>query len=136
MVKILRLLGVHLFAALAIWLSTYVVGLDIFLSWLYLIIITGEVKSLREEKVEVKWLGALLWLMPPLLLSFMTVFHLNNLTIFLLSFWYTPLLPLLSIKPYLFANGVPLYYYFLVTLPILFSMHFYLLMVSLKHTSK
>lgn len=127
MIKILRLLGIHLFAALAIWLSTYIVGLDILLSLLYLTIITGEVKSLREEKTMIKGLAAFFWLLPPLLLSFMTVFHLNYLTIFLLGFWYTPLLPLLSIKPYLFASGIPLYYYFLVSLPLLFSIHFYFL---------
>ena len=125
MIKTLGLLGIHFFAALAIWLSTYIVGLDIFLSLVYLLIISVEVKSLQKEPLKVKWWAAALWLSIPLILSFMTFFNLSGMTIFLLEFWYTPVLPLLSLKPYLFDSGRPLYYYILIILPLIFSLHFY-----------
>ncbi len=121
------LLGIHVFACLAIWLSTYFPGLDIFLSFLYLIIITREICDLRGTSLRTKYLAGVLWLGLPLILSFITYFNLIAESIFLLIFYFTPLLPLISIKPYVFSNGTPLYYYVLLVLPFVLIVYFYLL---------
>lgn len=126
-----RLFFIHIFAILAIWLSTYIVGLDVFLSLVYFVVISWEVYSLRGEPKQVKWLTALLWLGIPVILSFLTIFNLSNLSIFLLGFWFTPLLPILSIKIIIIANR-PLYYYILIWLPFILALYFYLLISFAK----
>lgn len=127
MLAVSRLLGIHFFAALAIWLSTYIVGLDILLSLVYLVVISMEISSLRKEPVVTKSIAGLLWLGIPIILSIMTGFKLSSLAIFILEFWFTPILPILSLKPYVFASGRPLYYYILIYLPFIMVFHFILL---------
>lgn len=123
----LRLLGIHIFAVLAVWLGMYFPGLDIFLSFIYLIIISQEIYDLRGESLLVKGVAGLLWLGLPLILSLITYFKIISEGIFLLIFWYTPILPLLSIRTYVFSNGLPLYYYILLVSPLVFMAYFYLL---------
>lgn len=127
MSAVARLLAIHIFAVLAIWLSTYIVGLDIILSLVYLVVISMEIRDLRKESVITKRIAALLWLGIPITLSIMTDFNLNSLAIFILEFWFTPILPILSLKPYVFASGRPLYYYILIYLPVVMAIHFFLL---------
>ncbi len=121
-----RLLIIHFFAILAVWLSTYLVGLDILMSLLYIVVISIEIYNLRYENKKVKWLSGILWLALPLLLSVLTIFKLYNLAIFLLVFWFTPIIPLISLKTSFFAN-YPFYYYVLVSLPFILILYFYLL---------
>ncbi len=123
----LRLLSIHIFAILAVWLSMYFPGLDIFLSFIYLIIISREIYDLRWEPLLIKGIAGLLWLSLPLILSLITYFKIISEGIFLLIFWYTPILPIISIKAYVFSNGVPLYYYILLVSPLVFTVYFYLL---------
>ncbi|NLJ72515.1 MAG: hypothetical protein GX333_05855 [Syntrophomonadaceae bacterium] len=126
-----RILVIHFFAILAVWLSTYIVGLDIFMSLLYIVVISIEIYSLKNENKKIKWLSGILWLAIPLLLSILTIFKLYSLGIFLLVFWFTPIIPLISLKTYFFAN-YPLYYYILVGLPFILILYFYLLANLLK----
>ncbi|HZK43490.1 MAG TPA: hypothetical protein VFC73_04310 [Syntrophomonadaceae bacterium] len=127
MVAIIRLFFIHFSAALAIWLSTYIVGLDILLSLIYILIISFEISSLKKQKVPTKLMAGTLWIGIPLTLSILTSLKLSNITIFILEFWYTPILPIISFKPYIFSSGFPLYYYILIWLPAILFIHFYLL---------
>ncbi|NLB89292.1 MAG: hypothetical protein GX790_08730 [Syntrophomonadaceae bacterium] len=127
MLAAIRLLIIHVFAALAIWLCTYIAGLDIILSLVYLVVISMEISSIKNESLLTKGVTALLWLGIPTLLSIITSFRLSNIGIFILEFWFTPILPILSLKPYVFESGRPLYYYALIWLPVLMAVHFFLL---------
>lgn len=127
MLAVIRLLGIHIFAVLAIWLSTYLPGLDILLSLVYLAVINMEIRSLEKETIITKGIAALLWLGIPAYLSIITSFRLSDIGIFLLEFWFTPILPILSLKPYVFDSGRPFYYYALIWLPVVMAVHFFLL---------
>lgn len=132
MVAVIRLLGIHVFAVLAVWLGSYMAGLDIVLSLIYLIVISMEIKSLQKESYLTRGITALLWLGIPAFLSLITVFRLSDIGIFILEFWFTPILPILSLKPYVFPSGRPLYYYALLWLPVVMAVHFCCLIKSEK----
>lgn len=129
--EILRLYTIQIFSFLAVWLSTYYPGMDILLSLVYLAVICWEARSIINFNRTQKVLTALLWQGPAAIISLIFVTGINvpvlsNNAIFLLEFWSTPLLPLLSIQVLTFMNR-PLYYYLLLTLPVLTGIYYYLL---------
>ncbi len=121
---------IHLFAAIAIWLASYYPGLDIILSLLYLFVISMEA-GITKEKWEKKKI-LLSWQGPAMILSLLSIAglqmaDLSNLSFFLLEFWFTPVIPLLSlINPGLILDH-PFYYYLLLLMPVLLSAYYYIL---------
>jgi hypothetical protein len=123
---IARLYFIHIFAFLAVGLSIYYPPWDIVLAVLYLLIIGVEAYSLRNLSIGRQLAITLAWQGPGILLflgiiSGLKVWDLSNYAFFIMQFWYTPLLPFLSLLPRFIWRGSPLYYYGLLTLPFLMA---------------
>ena len=123
---IARLYVIHIFAFLAVGLSTYYPPWDILLALLYLLIIGIEAHSLRNFNTTCQLAVILAWQGPGILLclgivSGITVWDLSNYAFFIMQFWYTPVLPFLSLLPGFVWQGYPVYYYVLLALPLLMS---------------
>jgi len=132
---IIRLYFIHLFAGLAIALSMYFAGFDIVLSLVYVIINVREVLTKLKFAAKVK--AIILWQLPGIIASIASVAAVGgwgqaNYAFFILEFFYTPLLPLLTILTnYSFAS-LPLYYYLLLSMPFLL-IAFYCTVIKLQH---
>jgi len=131
-IAILRLYFIHIFAFFAVGLSMYYPPWDIVLAILYLTIIGREACSLRNLTTKTKVSIILTWQGPAvllliLILSGITFLDIKNYSFFIMLFWYTPLLPFLSVLPRLVINGLPLYYYILLSLPFFMSIFHFLL---------
>lgn len=133
--RILRLYCIHIFACLAIALSMYFPGLDLALAIIYLISI-GIEAGLNHSCTRVRVLVIILiWQLPGLILSLTSIAPAGmwgqaNYAFFILEFWYTPLVPLLSCLSGWVIQGKPLYYYLLLGAPIIIGGYYYLLAVS------
>jgi hypothetical protein len=128
---ILRLYFIHIFAWLAVWLAMHYPGLDLVLAIMYLLIISAEIRSLRRYAKGVSWSSFLIWQAPGIVFSLIisipwSWWGLKEYSFFLLQFWYTPMVPLLSLLHWTIA-GHPLYYYLLLGMPLLLAILFALL---------
>lgn len=129
---ILRLYLIHIFAFLAVGLSTYYPPWDILLALLYLLIIGIEAHTLKTYTSGSRRVVILAWQGPGILLLLLAISHittwdLSNYAFFTMLFWYTPLIPFLSLIPGIFWRGWPLYYYCLLSLPLVMMTYHYAL---------
>lgn len=129
---IARLYIIHIFAFLAVAISTYYPPWDIILSLLYLLVIGNEARSLRDFSSNSRHLVIFTWQAPGILLFLLVISHLaiwdlSNYAFFIMLFWYTALVPLLSLLPGMFWRGWPLYYYILLTLPFIMTAYHFIL---------
>jgi hypothetical protein len=121
---IVRLYFIHIFAFITVGLSMYYPPCDILLAFIYLILIGIEAYNLGPFSFKTKIITILTWQAPGFLLLFFilggaSIGDISNYSFFIMLFWYTPLIPLLSLLPDLFLHGWPLYYYVLLTLPLI-----------------
>lgn len=135
---IARLYFIHIFAFLAVGLSTYYPPGDILLALLYLLVIGVEARSLRSFSVRNRWAVILAWQGPGILLLLLVISHtsiwdLSNYAFFTMLFWYTPLIPFLSLLPGSFWRGWPIYYYCLLSLPLIMMVYHYVLSNKYEH---
>lgn len=136
----LRLYFIHIFAWLAVWLAMYYPGLDLIMSIIYVMIITAEIRSLHRCSRRLKWGSFLIWQAPGIIFSLISLISwswwgLKQYGFFLLQFWYTPVVPLLSLVHWT-VDGYPLYYYLLLGMPLLFFAFFMLLVHNKKSVSR
>jgi len=132
---VFKLYIIHGFASLAVWLSTYYPGLDIIVSGIYMVIVGIEAKLIRNRMVKEILLIAVLWQVPGFFLSMVSsigLWDLSDYSLFMLQFWYTPLMPLMSVLTAFLHAKKPLYYYLLFIMPLLMSSYYYLLAVLNK----
>lgn len=125
---VLRLYFIHIFAWLAIWLAMSWPGLDLMLSVIYLLIIAAEIRPLHSRSKWLSWGSFFIWQAPGIVFALVSLTHwswwgLKDYAFFLLEFWYTPVVPLLSLLRWVIA-GYPLYYYVLLGMPLLFAIFF------------
>ncbi|MEN6349938.1 MAG: hypothetical protein ABFD08_11145 [Syntrophomonas sp.] len=103
------------------------------LSLSYLAVIAWEACSIKGKLGNSqKVLAVLFWQAPAAFLSLAVVLNtsinfLSDNAIFLLEFWATPVIPLLSSLPVFVDMGKPLYYYLLLVMPVLLGIYFYLI---------
>lgn len=126
-----RLYLLQLSAFLAVWFSTYFPGLDFLLALVYLIILGLEASRLKGFACSQILLITVIWQGPAAILSIMAVvnfyfFSLSDNAIFLLEFWSTPLLPLLTPLGYFNNFDKPLYYYLLLAMPWLIGLWYFI----------
>jgi len=138
---ITRLYSIHIFAFLAVGISTYYPPWDIILSLLYLLVIGSEARSLRDFPPHSKWMVTFAWQAPGIVLfllviSHTTIWDLSNYAYFIMLFWYTALVPILSLLPGVFWRGWPLYYYFLLALPFIMITYHFILSCNIRLTNK
>ncbi|HOB11652.1 MAG TPA: hypothetical protein PLM20_00890 [Syntrophomonadaceae bacterium] len=131
MKTIARLYFIHIFAWLAVWLATYYPGLDIVLAVLYLLIITMQIRSLGGETKCRAIKVFLIWQAPGIVFSLISLlpwswWGIKEYAFFLLMFWYTPVVPLLSLLQWVVA-GYPIYYYLLLAMPLIYGLIFMVL---------
>lgn len=132
--RVSRLYIIQLFAFLAIWLSSYYPGMDVFLSILYFLLIALEARSDQRLKKREILIVIILWQGPAALLSWLLLSGMNagfwSLNApFLLEFWATPLMACLSCFKGPLLTGKPLYYYCLIATPVLLGFYYYLLSI-------
>lgn len=118
-------------AFLAVWLSTYYPGLDILLAFVYIVVLSAEACRLKGYNRLRIFLIALFWQGPAALLSLLAmgvfyIYALSDNAIFLLEFWTTPLLPLLTLNEFNYWQK-PLYYYILLAAPGLLGIYYYVM---------
>lgn len=126
---IARLYFIHLFAWLAVWMAMSISGLDIVLSLLYVYIVVKENTLLRGYSAGKRLAGLIFWQGPAAFLSLVSISSwalggLKEYAFFMLEFWYTPLLPLLSLSGGM-LNGRPYYYYLLLGMPLIMSIIYF-----------
>jgi hypothetical protein len=95
---------------------------------MYLVIIAAEVRSLRRSSKCLSWGSFFIWQAPGFVLALVSLtpwswLGLKDYAFFLLEFWFTPVVPLLSLLNGVIA-GYPLYYYALLAMPLLFAIFF------------
>ena len=126
---VFRLYFIHIFAWLAIWLAMFRPGLDLILSIIYLVIVAVEFRSLGRHSKGLGWGSFIIWQAPGFVFALASLtpwswWGLKEYAFFLLEFWYTPVVPLLSLLNGVIA-GYPLYYYVLLGMPLLFGVFFW-----------
>ena len=128
--KILRLYCIHLFAVIAVAVSTYYPGLDIALAILYIIIIGREAagNTLTRGKSMITALSLHLpgFVLVMITLSGISQGDLSSYAMFILQYWYIPLIPLISLTSHVSLSGMPLYNFVLLLLPVLMSLYYYM----------
>lgn len=126
---VLRLYFIHFFAVLAIWMSTYFPGFDIFCAVLYIIFISWEIRNLYTWKKGKKFISGLCWLIPPVLLALIAksnivIGDLSNLSFFVLQLWYTPFIPLVSLTTSHHIAGLWWTSSWVLTMPCIMAVHY------------
>lgn len=132
-----RLYLLQISAFLAIWFSTYFPGLDYLLTVVYLIIVSIEANRLKGFARSQILLITIIWQGPAALLSILVIanlyfYALSDNAIFLLEFWSTPILPLLTSLGYFNYLNKPLYYYMLLAMPCLLGLYYYTMGIMSK----
>lgn len=123
---IIRLYIIQLGAFLAVWLGSYLNGLDLILSLLFLAILFIEINQVNECSVIKRILIILAWQLPGIVISMAIItgvsdwFNWGQYLIFIMEFWCTPVLPLISIMAAPFLPQ-PTYYYLLLGMPFLLA---------------
>lgn len=135
--RVIRLYAIHIFACIAIAESIYFPGLDLALAFVYLAVIGTEAFLYRREGWSRNILAALIWQLPGLILSLMSIapagaWGVANYGFFVLEFWYTPLVPVLSCLWGFTVQGKPLYYYLLLAAPVIMLFYYYLAILVSK----
>jgi len=106
-------------------LGTYYPGLDIFLSFSYLFLIATEARVVRKKTRATKALASFYWQLPGFILSITSLMDLETYSLFILQFWHTPVMPLLSFLTIPTSAGKSLYYYCLLLMSLLLSLFYY-----------
>jgi len=117
-----RLYLIHIFAVIAIWLSTYYPGLDILLAIIYLYIIAREAGFKEDLKWKQAGIVVLLWQLPGLILVLLLL--INPFAVFFLQIWCTPLLPLLSLIKGIVIGEKFSHYIVLLCIPLFFIAYY------------
>ncbi|NLB52125.1 MAG: hypothetical protein GX808_04210 [Syntrophomonadaceae bacterium] len=130
--KIFRLYLIHFFALIAVALAAYYPGLDIVLSILYITVLSLEA-IYTELGVKGKLITAFSLHIPGLVLAAaniagITQWDLSNYALFILQYWYIPLIPLISLLSFTTETGTPLYHYILLGLPFFMSIYYLVIM--------
>ncbi len=129
----MRLYSIHFFALIAVALSSYFPGLDIALAALYMVILGMEAIQSNLAASKNIIIGSSLHI-PGFILAIINLagimqWDLSSYALFILQYWYIPLIPLISLVSYSTEAGVPLYHYILLGLPVLMSLYYYLAML-------
>ena len=129
--KIVRLYCIHLFALIAVAVSTYYPGLDIALALLYIFIIGKEAAAYDLYRIKNVLITATSLHLPGFILVIINLagissMDLSSYALFILQYWYIPLIPLISLTSHATAGGIPLYNYILLFLPVLMSLYYYM----------
>ncbi len=100
----LRLLWIHLFAWISVWLLSYWPGWEYLAAVLYLVVLSREAGTLRGVAWGKRLSAALLWQFPGwiMMLALLTGWNpcgICDYAIFGLIFWTTPVLPWLVLLP-------------------------------------
>ncbi len=137
LVNVLRLYFIHISAFAAGVLSIYFPGLDIVVALIYLLVIALEACRAYELSLKKKIAIALIWQAPALFwagihISTFNFIELYEYAIFILEFWYTPLVGLLSLTGISIYSARPLYYYLLIYLPLI-SCCYYIALASINY---
>lgn len=128
--KIIRTAGrlylIQIFAFGAVSLSTYFPGLDLLLALLYIIVLIAEGRLHSEMTAAQSFCAVFLWQGPALFMSVyvlaeLSFANLDDYAIFALQFWTAPLLPWWSLLNAPTPGSYPLYYYYVLASPLLFS---------------
>ncbi|KUG03057.1 hypothetical protein ASZ90_019600 [hydrocarbon metagenome] len=124
-----RLYFIHLSAFAAGILSIYFPGMDILVALIYLLVIALEARRAYELPLIQKIATGFIWQAPGLFFALLLVssydfMGLYEYAIFMLQFWFTPLLGLLSLAGINFYFDKPLYYYLLIYLPIISCVYY------------
>ncbi len=130
---VVRLFLIHILGCIAVALGMYYPGVDLALSLLYMGIIIREVISSQIDLPRRRTLAVTIWQSPALILSFASIATIRgwgqaNYAFFMLEFFYTPFLPLLSLLARISVANMPLYYYVLLGLPFLIILFYGLLL--------
>ncbi|MEQ8175115.1 MAG: hypothetical protein ABRQ26_08605 [Syntrophomonadaceae bacterium] len=121
-----RLYLIQIFAFCAVSLGTFFPGLDLLLSLLYIIVLIAEgrlnsgITPYQKSWVVFLWQGPALFMSIYVLAEF-TFANLDDYAIFALQFWTAPLLPWWSLLNAPTPGSYPLYYYYVLASPLLFS---------------
>lgn len=121
-----RLYFIQIFAFSAVSLSTFFPGLDLLLSLLYIVVLIFEGRNHSEMTIYQKSSVFFLWQGPAMFMSIyvlgdLTFANLDDYAIFALQFWTAPLLPWWSLLNVPTPGSYPLYYYYVLASPLLFS---------------
>lgn len=108
-------------------MGTYYPGLDIFLSFSYLFIIATEARAIRKNAKAAKALTSFYWQLPGFVLSITSLMGLETYSLFILQFWHTPVMPLLSFLTIPTSASKSLYYYCMLLMFLLLSLFYYAL---------
>jgi len=127
--RVIRLYLIQLFAGIAVALAIYFPGLDLALAFLFCLVIGAEAVIYKGNSWRSILVTALVWQLPGLLLSMQSIAPAGmwgeaNYGFFVLQFWYTPLVPLLSCLAGYFIQGKPIYYYVLLGAPLLLGLYY------------
>lgn len=116
-------------------IAIYFPGLDLALTLVFCLVIAGEAIIYRDEIWWRNLLIILIWQLPGLVLSMLCLLPADswgvaNYGFFILQFWYTPLVPLLSCLHEYILLGKPVYYYLLLAMPVILGLYFYLALAA------
>ncbi len=135
--NVLRLYVINISAFGAGVLSIYFPGLDIIVSFIYLLVIAMEARRAYELPLNQKIITVLIWQAPAIFFAGICITAYNFMglyeyAIFMLQFWYTPLVGLLSLAGITVYSDKPLYYYLLIYLPFI-SCFYYTVLASINY---
>lgn len=121
-----RLYLIQIFAFSAVSLSTFFPGLDLLLALLYITVLIAEGRLQAGMTLAQKSCVVALWQGPALFMSLyvladFTFANLDDYAIFAMQFWTAPLLPWWSLLNAPTPGSYPLYYYYVLASPLLFS---------------
>jgi len=91
--------------------------------------------------ISEKMIAAISLQLPGLILAIINLMEitqgdLSSYALFILQYWYIPLIPLISLISYTTEAGVPLYHYILLGLPLLMSSYYFtVVQISTKNKS-
>lgn len=115
---------------IAVALSTYYPGLDLALAFLYIVVLGLEAiqANLPGGKNIITGLSLQI---PGFILAITNLagigqWDLSSYALFILQFWYIPLIPIISLVSASTEAGIPLYHYILLTMPLLMTVYYYL----------
>lgn len=133
---VLRLYFIHFFAVLAIWMSTYFPGFDIFCAFLYIFFISAEIRSVYSWEKRKKFILGLSWIIPSAVLALIAknnivMGDLSNLAFFILQLWYTPFIPLISLITYRNITGSGWASSWVLNMPYIMAVHYFICSVKI-----
>jgi hypothetical protein len=129
LVNTIRLYIIHVSAIAAGILGSYYSGLDIMTALVYLLIIAWEARRAGSISFRNNIITACVWQAPGIFFAVLCIssfdpMGLYEYAIFILQFWFTPLLGLLSLAGINSYFDKPLYYYLLICLPFISVLYY------------